>query len=315
MDKTYKPVDLSGIKSYSLDRRISKVDAASFAQPWKKNMTLRAFLDSLSDILAGRDLRNVIAALHSAHQNDKTVILGMGAHVIKVGLNPIIIDLMERGLISCVAMNGAGIIHDLEIAMTGQTSEDVASALDDGTFGMASDTVIFLSAAIADTADEKLGLGQAVGRAIAAARFPLADKSILAAGWRLNIPVTVHVAIGTDIFHMHPQFDPALTASGSHLDFRLLTAIVADLEGGVYLNVGSAVILPEVFLKAVAIARNLGHRLDQMTTVNIDFNRQYRPMTNVLQRPTARGGQGIHLSGHHEILLPLIAAGLIEQLD
>lgn len=238
----------------------------------------------------------------------------MGAHVIKVGLGPVIIDLMERGVIHALALNGAGIIHDFELAFAGQTSEDVAAALGDGSFGMARETCGFLGEAIHDGAREGLGLGQAVGRRILADRLPHADKSLLAAGARLGIPVTVHVAIGTDIIHMHPQFDPAAAGETSHRDFRTFTGVVATLAHGVYLNVGSAVILPEIFLKALTLARNLGHHVAPLTTVNLDFIRQYRPMTNVVQRPTLEGGRGIGLVGHHEILLPLIAAGVIERL-
>ena len=257
----------------------------------------------------------MIAGLANTARQKKTVILGMGAHVIKVGLNPIVIDLMQRGVITGVAMNGAGIIHDLEVAMAGQTSEDVAASIDDGSFGMARDTADFLNQAIADTDKSASGLGQSIGRAIVDHKLPLMEYSILAAGCRLDIPVTVHVAIGTDIIHMHPQFDAAKAGQASHRDFRLLTSIVGSLEGGVYLNVGSAVVLPEIFLKALTLARNLGHTLDHFMTVNIDFIRHYRPLTNVIQRPTAKGGTGINLVGHHEILVPLIAAGLIEALD
>ncbi|MGD9121365.1 MAG: hypothetical protein PVG59_11830, partial [Desulfobacterales bacterium] len=214
-----------------------------------------------------------------------------------------------------VALNGAGIIHDLELAMTGQTSEDVAAAIDDGSFGMAEDTAVFLGSALANSSSGSNGLGQAVGRAIAQQNLPFSNNSILAAGFRLGIPVTVHVAIGTDIVHMHPQFDPARCGKASHHDFRLFAAMVARLNEGVYLNAGSAVVLPEVFLKAVTLARNLGYTLDEFTAVNLDFIQHYRPITNVVNRPTARGGMGINLIGHHEIMLPLIAAGVIEQLD
>jgi hypothetical protein len=242
------------------------------------------------------------------------VIFGMGAHVIKAGLSPIVVDLMQRGILSGVAMNGAGIIHDLEVAMTGRTSEEVGPALDDGTFGMAEETGAVVRQAVAMPASQAEGLGRAVGTIILNSGFPFTQNSILAAGARMKTPVTVHVAIGTDIIHMHPGFDAARTGAASHLDFRILAAQVAQLEGGVYLNAGSAVILPEVFLKAVSLARNLGHRVKVFTTVNLDFIRHYRPMVNVLQRPTARGGQGINLVGHHEILLPLIAAGVIDSL-
>jgi hypothetical protein len=212
-------------------------------------------------------------------------------------------------------MNGAGIIHDAELAMIGRTSEDVAAALGDGSFGMAQETCEFLSLAVKNVKDSKIGLGEAVGRAIIDRQLPMLDHSILAAGVRLGIPVTVHVAIGTDIIHMHPGFDPKKTGAASHHDFRRFASMVATLEKGVYLNVGSAVILPEIFLKATTLVRNLGYILDEFTTVNLDFIKHYRPLTNVIARPTARGGKGISIVGHHELLLPLIAAGVIEQLD
>lgn len=315
MSKKIKPLDLDKVNTYSLAQRSSKVNTVDFATIWQKGGTLNDFVNGLPHILAAADLKIVIRALATAARANKTVILGMGAHVIKVGLNPVIINLMERGIVQCVALNGAGIIHDLELAMTGRTSEDVAAAVDDGSFGMAEDTAIFLGAALENSPSDSNGLGQAVGRAISQQNLPFSENSILAAGYRLGIPVTVHVAIGTDIFHMHPHFDPARCGEASHLDFRLFSAVVARLQNGIYLNVGSAVILPEVFLKAVTVARNLGHTLDEFTTVNLDFIRHYRPMINVVHRPTTRGGMGINLIGHHEIMLPLIAAGVIEQLE
>ncbi len=314
MPKKFKPLDLSKIKTYSLSDRSSKVSAADFAKTSQKGASFKDFLNGLPNILAGSDLKSVISATAAAASHKKTIILGMGAHVIKVGLNPVVIDLMNRGIISCVAMNGAGIIHDVELAIAGHTSEDVAAAIDDGSFGMAEDTGVFLGNALAESRQDSDGLGQAVGRAIHEKKLPFSEQSILAAGFRLGIPVTVHVAIGTDIIHMHPQFDAAQTGTATHRDFRLFSSVVTTLQQGVYLNVGSAVILPEVFLKAVALARNLGHTLDHFTTVNLDFVTHYRPLTNVINRPTARGGKGINLVGHHEIMLPLIAAGVIEQL-
>jgi len=315
MVKKFQPLDLSKVKTYRLAHRKSKVKTEEFGRIWQKGSSFRVFMDSLPDILAGRDLRSVISAIAAAYAADRTVIFGMGAHVIKVGLNPIIIDLMERGIITSVAMNGAGIIHDAEIAMVGRTSEDVAAALGDGSFGMARETCTFLGQAIKTVRDNDTGLGEAVGRAIIDEQLPMLDQSILAAGVRLGIPVTVHVAIGTDIIHMHPGFDPKKTGAATHRDFRQFASIVATLEKGVYLNVGSAVIMPEIFLKATTLARNLGYSLDDFTTVNLDFIKHYRPLTNVIARPTAKGGQGISIVGHHELLLPLIAAGVIEQLD
>ena len=315
MPDKFKPIDLGGVTTYSLTERESLVSTADFARPWRKGSSYGEFLARLPDILAGKQLKSVISAIVSACQAERTVIFGMGAHVIKVGLNPVVIDLMERGVITGVAMNGAGIIHDLELAMVGQTSEDVASALDDGSFGMARETCAFLADALEAAAKNETGLGRAVGRVILEKKLPLMDKSILAAGARLGIPVTVHVAIGTDIIHMHPGFDPARAGAATHRDFRLFADMVSTLEQGVYLNVGSAVILPEIFLKATTLVRNLGHTLADFTTVNLDFIKHYRPLTNVVSRPTAKGGRGINLVGHHEIMLPLIAAGVIEQID
>ena len=315
MPKKFDPIDLKDVKTYPLSDRESKVSSADFAGVWEKGGSYKKFLERLPNILSGNDIKAVIAGVAEAARQNKTVIFGMGAHVIKVGLNPIIIDLMQRGIITGVAMNGAGIIHDLEVALAGQTSEDVAASIDDGSFGMAGETADFLNQALSQSDKGTFGLGQSIGRAIMSNQLPQVEHSILAAGWRLDIPVTVHVAIGTDIIHMHPQFDPAKAGQASHRDFRILTSMVGSLEGGVYLNAGSAVVLPEVFLKAVTLARNLGHTLDRFMTVNIDFIRHYRPLTNVIQRPTAKGGTGINLVGHHEILLPLIAAGIIEELD
>ncbi len=314
MNSKFKPIDLKGVKTYRLADRPSKVSSGDFAKPWRKGSSYRNFLAGLPNILAGSQLKRVVAAIAAACRANRTVIFGMGAHVIKVGLNPIIIDLMERGIITSVAMNGAGIIHDLELAMVGQTSEDVAAALEDGTFGMAAETCSFMSEALDSAGQNPVGLGYAVGRSILENNLPQMNDSILAAGARLGIPVTVHVAIGTDIIHMHSGFDPAATGAASHHDFRVFASIVATLEKGIYLNVGSAVILPEIFLKATTLVRNLGHTLEEFTTVNLDFIKHYRPLTNVVQRPTTRGGEGINLVGHHEILMPLIAAGVIEAI-
>ena len=314
MPEKFNPIDLSGVRTYSLADRKRKVSTGNFAKTWRKGSSYRNFLANLPDILAGRQLKVVISAIVQSYRANRAILFGMGAHVIKVGLNPIVIDLMERGVITAVAMNGAGIIHDLELALVGQTSEDVAMAIEDGSFGMARETCAFIAEALDATWDNKIGLGEAVGRVILEKNLPMADKSILAAGARLAIPVTVHVAIGTDIIHMQPEFDAAKAGAATHRDFRLFASIVAALEKGVYLNVGSAVILPEIFLKATTLARNLGHTLSDFTTVNLDFITHYRPITNVIHRPTAKGGRGINLIGHHEILLPLIAAGVIEEI-
>ena len=314
MPHSFKPIDLSRLKTYPLSERESKVSTADFAKTWEKGSGFENFLESLPDILAGQHIKAVISSIATAFQEKKTVVFAMGAHVIKVGLNPIVIDLMERGILTAVAMNGAGIIHDLELAMTGQTSEDVSASIGNGAFGMAHETGAFLSEAIHKAARESLGLGEAVGRLMIEKKLPLTGSSILAAGVRLGIPVTVHVAIGTDIIHMHPEFNPEEAGGATHRDFRTFASVIATLNKGVYLNVGSAVILPEVFLKAVTLVRNLNHQVENFTAVNMDFIRHYRPMTNVVNRPTLKGGQGFSLVGHHEIMLPLIAAGVIEQL-
>jgi len=314
MTDGFKPMELEGLKTYSLAERKSKVSASDFASPWEAGGSFREFLERLPRILAGEDVREVISSIANARREQKTVLMAMGAHVIKVGLNPVVIDLMHRGIITGIAMNGAGIIHDLEVAITGQTSEDVSAALGDGSFGMAKETGNYLNEAIRLTRDRSLGLGEAVGRKIIDEDFSLKGNSILATGVELGIPVTVHVAIGTDIIHMHPEFDAEAAGGATHRDFRIFSTMVSTLEKGVYLNVGSAVILPEVFLKALSVVRNLGHPVHRFTAVNLDFIRHYRPMNNVVHRPTTEGGKGLRLVGHHELLLPIIAAGVIEEL-
>ncbi|MFZ5863762.1 MAG: hypothetical protein ACOYXR_13085 [Nitrospirota bacterium] len=311
---SFPPLDFSRIKTYATQSRPSKVRVADVAKPHRTGRSFARFLDALPDILAARTLKTVITDIVSAHRARKPVIVGMGAHPIKVGLNPILIDLMKRGVISGLAMNGAGIIHDLELALVGKTSEEVEAGIDDGSFGMARDTAELLNAAIADGAKRGIGMGQTVGELINRGTFPYKSTSLLATADRLGIPATVHVAIGTDIIHMHPSADGAAIGATSLEDFQRLTAVVARLEGGVYLNLGSAVLLPEVFLKAVTIARNLGHRVVKFTTVNMDFTQHYRPVTNVVRRPTQAGGRGYTLTGHHEIMFPLLAAGVIEAL-
>ncbi len=305
-------IDRSKVKTVSARRRQSKVRTRDEAKPHKPGASFAQFLKSLPDQLGAADLRLAIDAIAKAHRRDRPILWGMGAHVIKVGLAPTLVDLMERGLVSGVMMNGAGCVHDLELAMMGQTSEDVAPALDDGTFGMARETALQLNRAIAAGAEDGIGMGEAVGREIRNGRYPHKKRSILARAHDLGIPVTIHVAIGTDIHHMHESADGAALGATSYRDFETLTGLVARLDGGVLLNVGSAVILPEVFLKALALARNLGHSARRITTVNLDFIRHYRPSVNVVERPTRLGGRGISLVGHHEIMVPLLAAGLIE---
>jgi hypothetical protein len=308
-----KKIDTSKIRSYSLKGRQSKVRITDFAKPHPKGGSFLDFFSSLPDILAARHLKDVAAAIVQARRDGRPVMLGMGAHSIKVGLNPVIIDLMERQIITSLSLNGAGIIHDFELAFIGQTSEDVDKEILSGAFGMAEETGSMINGAIAAARNGE-GIGAAVGRMIGTGDFPYRDKSLLAAGHRLGVPVTVHVAIGTDIIHMHPSFDGRATGAAAQNDFLTFCSLVAQLEGGVYVNLGSAVLLPEIFLKAVTLCRNLGTPLQHFTTVNMDFVQHYRPNTNVVRRPTQGGGRGFALTGHHEIMLPLLAAAVIEQL-
>ena len=310
-----KPLSLKNVKTYPLKKRTNKVSIQNFATPWEAGGNLGVWLEKLPDILASRDLRALVDRLTTAAREHKTVILAMGAHTIKIGLSPIILDLMERGILSGVAMNGAGIIHDLEIAMIGATSEDVASGLSEGRFGMAHETGEFLNNAIKEGAKDGHGLGYSVGNHILQASLPFAQYSVVAGAVRLDIPITVHVAIGTDIIHIHPEADGAAIGETSHRDFRIFSALVSRLEGGVYINLGSAVILPEVFLKALTLVRNMGTQVKDFTTVDMDFIKHYRPVTNVVKRPTLEGGYGISLIGHNEIMFPLLAAAVIEALE
>ncbi len=311
----FPPIDPTRIVTYPLKQRKSKVAAGVLGVPWRAEGKMRDFLDFLPRTLAAADLREIVQRIVAAVRAQRPIVLGMGAHPLKVGLSPLIIDLLERGILSAVAMNGAGIIHDFELAYHGETSEDVAEALGDGSFGMARETGEFLNSAIrAGVAQTGVGLGRAVGEQIRAAGLPHAHLSVLATCARLEVPACVHVAVGTDIIHMHPQADGAAIGEGSLRDFHLLTAVIAQLEGGVFINLGSAVIIPEVFLKAISLARNLGHTVNAFTTVDLDFVRHYRPAMNIVSRPTQQGGRGFHLTGHHEILFPLLCAAVIEEL-
>jgi hypothetical protein len=309
-----QPLDFSGLNTYSVHDRNSKVSIADFAGRTTPGMRVTDLLKCLPAQLAGKDFPELIAHIAASVNNRRPVLLGMGAHVIKVGLNPILIDLMERGLISAIALNGAGIIHDTEIAMVGCTSEDVAEVLGAGAFGAAKETGEMLNDAINQGAKSGMGLGQAVGDALLENDFPHNDQSLLAQARRLDIPVTVHVAVGTDIIHIHPGADGAAIGQTSHHDFRVFCTLVSGLEGGCYLNVGSAVLLPEVFLKALTVVRNLGHEVKRFTTANFDFIRHYRPATNVVHRPTLEGGRGFNFTGHHELMIPLLAAALLDAL-
>ncbi len=308
-------IDRSKVRTVSAKDRPSKVRLEHEGRPLRPGASFAEFLDGLPALLGAADLRFAIDAAAQASATGRTILWGFGAHVIKVGLAPIVVDLLERGLAGGVMLNGAGCVHDLELALLGHTSEDVAETLDDGTFGMAGETAERLNRAIAEGARKGLGMGEAVGREIAEGDYPHRDRSILATSVRLGVPVTVAVAIGTDVHHMHSGADGAALGSTSFRDFETLAGLVATLEGGVFFNVGSAVILPEVFLKALALCRNLGHEVRRFTTVDMDFVRQYRPTVNVVERPTRLGGRGLSLIGHHEIMLPLLAGGIVEATE
>jgi hypothetical protein len=311
----YDEFDVSGVRTYPLADRVSKARAEDFGTPFASGGTFAAWLASLPAFLGASDLKQAAAAIATAKRAGRGVVWGIGAHVIKTGVSPVIVDLMERGYVSAMAMNGAGIIHDFEVALSGGTSEDVDESLGPGRFGMAIETAR-LNEVIQRGADAGQGIGQSVGAHLAALNPPFARHSLTAAAHRLGIPLTVHVALGTDVIHMHPTASGAALGEASLRDFRYFTSCVARLGGGVFLNCGSAVVMPEVFLKAVALARNQGADLSGLTTVNIDFMRHYRTQTNVLTRPIAgTGGAGLSLVGHHEILIPLLAAAVLENAD
>src|SRR5580692_998789 len=306
------PIDLSGLKTISLAERGGKVKESDFAHAYQPGAGIDGLLASLPHILAGDTLRAVVDAIAAARARKKAVIWGMGGHVVKCGLTPVLIDLMRRGFATAFAMNGSASIHDFEIALAGQTSEDVEAVLPDGRFGAAEETGREWNNAL----KAGMGAGEALGQALdGLAPAAHAPASLLLQAWRARIPVTVHMAIGTDTPHTHPAANPEVLGSATHYDFRLFCSLVAGLnDGGVYINAGSAVVMPEVFLKAVSCVRNLGHELRDFTTVNLDFLQHYRPRLNVVERPHAQaGGHGYALTGHHEIMIPLIAAALIER--
>ncbi len=312
--QSVSPLEFTNLNTYSVHDRHSKVRIEDFARPVRPGMTVAELISGLPNQFAGLDFPEFIDRVVTALSSKRPVLLGMGAHVIKVGLNPILIDLMKRGVISAIALNGAGIIHDTEIAMVGRTSEDVADVQRPGAFGAARETGEVLNRAINQGAEEGIGLGEAVGNMLLNEEFPFNEQSLLAQARRMNIPVTVHVAVGTDIIHIHPDADGAAIGQCSHHDFRVFCRLVSGLEGGVYMNVGSAVLLPEVFLKALTVVRNLGHEVKRFTTANFDFIRAYRPATNVVHRPTLEGGKGFNFTGHHELMIPLLAAAIVDRL-
>jgi len=309
----FRPLELDKVSTYPLASRPSKVSLDDFADPIQPDSSLKDFLAGLPNILAVQSLREIAARMRRARELQRPIIWGMGGHVIKTGLAPLVIDLMKRGFVTAIAANGSVLVHDAEIAMVGSTSEDVDATLGEGVFGGADETGKLLNRAALEGAKENIGLGEATGRTLLALGPMHADYSLLCASYRARVPFTVHLTIGGDIGHFHPQADGAALGAATHTDFRLLSELVRRMDGGgVYLNIGSAVTLPEVFLKAVTLVRNLGNQLADITTANFDFIQSYRPLTNVVRRPTANGaGQGYSITGHHELTLPLLAAELI----
>lgn len=308
--KPVKPMSGEGLKTYPLRSRRSKVGIGNFAGIARSGDPVRRFVRNLPDVLAARDFKDLIVRMTNARKKRKTLLWAAGAHVIKVGLTPVLIDLMKRGWVSGLALNGAGIVHDFELAYCGETSEDVGAQIRSGRFGMAEETGRLLNAAINKGAEQGLGLGEAVGMMIAASDFKFKRLSVLGVAYKLGIPVTVHVAVGTDIIHVHPGASGAAIGATSLRDFFVFSALVRKLEGGVFLNLGSAVVLPEVFLKAVSLVRNKGTKLDGFTTAVFDFNRHYRPSENIVRRPLGKKGRGFYFVGHLEIMIPLLAAAL-----
>jgi len=311
--KDLQPIDLSRIETYDLRSRPSKVTTSDFAAPVGENDSISEFLGKLPNILAVQSLRRLAAQIRRARELKKPVIWGIGGHVVKTGVSPLIIDLMHRGYVTAIASNGSVLVHDAEIAIVGFTSEDVDATLGKGDFGAARETGEILNAAAKAGAQDSIGLGEAMGRELTALSPPNAGHSLLCKAYESKVPFTAHLTIGADIGHFHPSCEGAALGATSHIDFRLVCSIVQEMDGGgVYLNYGSAVVMPEIFLKAVTVVRNLGHQLSDITTANFDFVQGYRPMTNVVRRPTANGeGQGFSITGHHEFTLPLLAAQII----
>jgi hypothetical protein len=307
-----EPLDISRIHTYPLESRPSKITTEDFAKPIRPDSAVKEFVNSLPDVLAARELKELATLIRDAKRRGRAIIAGIGGHVIKTGLGPVLIDLMRRGFVTAVVMNGSAMIHDFEIGLVGATSEDVDATLGKGQFGMAEETGRIINEATVRGAEIKIGLGEAVGRRMKEMAVPYGDRSVLEMAYDLEIPVTVHVAIGTDIVHIHPSADGAAIGQTTYHDFLLLCSIVRDLnDGGVYLNLGSAVVLPEVFLKTVTVVRNLGLPLGNFATANFDLIQQYRPLTNVVRRPVAGSGRGFSFTGHHELLIPLLSAALL----
>lgn len=307
------PIDLSATDTYSLHERPSKVNIKDFAQPYQAGSSLIDWLSGLPNILAAKDLRAVAQAIVTAREKGRAVIVGMGGHIIKCGLAPILIDLLNKDFITGLAMNGSAAIHDFEIGLVGFTSEDVDASLGQGSFGMAAETGETINRAANQAVAQNIGFGESLGSTIAQLSSSYASYSLLSAAYQKGVPATIHIALGTDIVHIHRDANGANLGAASHHDFRLFCTMAQELnDGGVYLNLGSAVLMPEVFLKAVTVIRNLGLPLKDFTTVNCDFIQHYRPLTNVVRRPVAGVGKGYALTGHHELLIPLLAATILE---
>lgn len=308
-------INLDKLKTYSISKRICKVRYEDFAKPPSKGASFSDFYNSFPNILAGPDFKSVVEAIVSAYNKKKPVIFMMGAHVIKCGLNPVIIELMKKKVITAISLNGAGAIHDFEIALIGRTSEDVPDALEDGSFGMANETALYINGGLEEAVEKDIGAGQAIGEVINDQKLPFRNHSLLYNALKENALSTVHIAIGTDITHQHPSFDAGAAGEASLKDFHSLIEEVAMLgDGGVALNIGSSVMLPEVFLKAINVARNLGYKVKDFTTCNFDMISHYRPYQNVVARPVRSGGKGYTIIGHHEIMLPLLAQAVIDKL-
>lgn len=315
MAKDKFTVDLDSLKTYPISKRKNKVRYQDFAKPPSKGATFSDFFDSIPNILSGNNFRQVVDAVVSAYKKKKPVIVMMGSHIIKCGLNPVIIELIDKNIITAVSMNGSGAIHDFEIALIGRTSEDVSEAIEDGSFGMAKETALYINGALAEAVEKDIGAGHAIGQVIRDEKLQFKKFSILYNCVKQDIPATVHIAIGTDIIHQHPSCDGANLGEASLKDFRNFIGIVSELgDGGVVLNLGSSVILPEVFLKAINVARNLGCKVRNFTACNFDMISHYRPYQNVVKRPISSGGAGYTIIGYHEMMIPFLAQAVMEKI-
>jgi len=310
----YKKLDFKDIKTYSITSRKSKVSLTDFAKPPEKDQSIYRFIDSLPNILIGQSFKDFLDDYVRSIKLNSSVLLMMGAHVIKVGISPLIVDAMKRGWITHLALNGACVIHDVEIALWGITSEDVAEGIEDGSFGMAKESTEFINEAV-KKGRGKVGYGEAVAEALDKSDGPYLDHSLLYNAFKLDIPFTVHSALGTEIIHQHPSVAGAAVGEATWTDFQIFAKNVSTLDkNSTVLNIGSAVIMPEVFLKALTVARNLGYPAFGFHTATFDMIRHYRPTVNVVERPTQKAGKGYYFIGHHEIMLPLLFAALKSRL-